>query len=130
MTNREKYSEQIIDIAINGALAVKKETGKPCKCNEIQCAECIGHFFEECREQIKEWSEQEYVEPTVDWSKVPVDTKILVRSRENEKWLKRHFAMYKNGSVYAFTVGATSYSANGSHDVSCWHFAKLAEEDV
>ena len=131
MTNREKYAEQIIDLALNKKQIAVDKRGRAVDCGNIKCSECIGDGYSKgCSEKIREWAEQEYVEPAVDWSKVPVDTKILVRSRENEKWLKRHFARFKNGSVYAFTVGATSYSAESSHDVSCWRFAKLAEEDV
>ena len=61
----------------------------------------------------------------VDWSKVPVDTKILV-SNNNNKWYKRHFAKYENDEVFAFMNGTTSYTDN-----SCitWKYAKLYKED-
>ena len=35
----------------------------------------------------------------VDWTKVKVDTPILVKSCEGETWKKRYFAKYKNGTV-------------------------------
>ena len=79
---------------------------------------------------LKEWSEQDSVEPTVDWSKVHVDTKILVRDSEDGRWEKRHFARYENNIVFAWDSGCTSYSANGYYNVSTWKYAKLAEEDV
>ena len=34
-------------------------------------------------------------EPEVDWSKVEVDTPILVRNTDNEEWNKRYFARYE-----------------------------------
>ena len=77
MKNREKYAEQIIDMALNDIeIAVDKE-GRLCDCNEIDCNDCM-FCIPGCRERLKEWSEQEYVKPTVDWSKVPVDTKIIL----------------------------------------------------
>lgn len=129
MKNREKYAEQIIDMAVNTiSIAVDKE-GKPCDCNAIRCSDCT--FIDgNCRERLKEWSEQEYVESPVDWSKIPVDTKILVRDSEDGRWEKRHFARYENNIVFAWDRGCTSYSADGYHNVSTWKYAKLAEEDV
>ncbi len=64
-------------------------------------------------------------EEVVDWSKVAVDTKILVKDREMDPWVHRHFAKYKNGEVYAWLGGKTSFTTK--HDISC-EYAKLYEE--
>ena len=41
----------------------------------------------------------------VDWSKVPVDTKILVSDYDDTSvWIRRYFAKYENGIVYAFQM--------------------------
>ena len=129
MKNREKYAEQIIDMAVNTiSIAVDKE-GKPCDCNAIRCSDCT--FIDgNCRERLKEWSEQEYVEPPVDWSKVPVDTKILVRDSENETWKKRHFAKFENGKIFAWANGVTSFSVYNSDFTKEWNQGKLAEDTV
>ena len=67
--------------------------------------------------------------PEVDWSKVAVDTPILVRDSESEAaWRHRHFAKYVNGVVYAWLSGSTSWSASNDDNVFAWKFAKLAEE--
>lgn len=59
----------------------------------------------------------------VDWSKVAVDTPILV-SKDKIKWKKRYFAKYEGGSVFAFRNGATSWSDDGwPFD---WNYVKLA----
>jgi hypothetical protein len=134
MTNREKYAERILDIATTGhSIAVDKK-GKICKCRELKCEECIFSRAEsdesDCYEKTKEWSEQEYVEPPVDWSKVPVDTKILVRDSENETWKKRHFAKFENGKIFAWANGVTSFSSESSDSITWWMKVKLAEEDV
>lgn len=73
---------------------------------------------------IEKWSEEH--PPEVDWSKVEVDTPILVKDSEVNFWHKRHFASYKNGQVYTWYNGATSWSGGGG--TSCWAYAKLAEE--
>lgn len=62
-------------------------------------------------------------EETIDWSKVPVDTKILV-SDNGETWFKRYFDKYKNGKIYAWADGRTSFSAR-NNDVTGWKYAKL-----
>lgn len=74
--------------------------------------------------QEKKWANSEYVEPPVDWSKVAVDTPILVRDSANLEWVKRYFAKYENGSVYAWSNGATSWSGDGC---TPWKLAKLPE---
>lgn len=64
----------------------------------------------------------------VDWSKVPIDTPILVRDRENNEWIKQHFCVYEHGEVFAWRDGKTSFSARSEVDAVCWNFAKLANE--
>ena len=61
----------------------------------------------------------------VDWSKVPLDTKIYVKDYEIDKWTPRYFAKYENGKVYAWSGGGTSWSCGESN--MHWKYAKLAE---
>ena len=61
----------------------------------------------------------------VDWNKVEVDTKVLVRDRPYNEWLKRHFAKYEDGKVYVFNDGRTSWSSRG---ITHWEETKLWEE--
>ena len=63
----------------------------------------------------------------VDWSKVEVDTPILVKANEQDDWEKRYFAYFKDGKVYAWLCGTTSWSTNNDEDVMSWNYAKLAE---
>lgn len=63
----------------------------------------------------------------VDWSKVKVDTPILVKQCEQDEWEKRHFAYFKDGEVYAWLYGKTSWSADYEGDTTNWNLAKLAE---
>ena len=65
------------------------------------------------------------VEDEVDWDEVEVDTKVLVRDRPYNEWLKRHFAKYENGKVYVFNDGRTSWNNEG---ITHWEETKLWEE--
>lgn len=62
----------------------------------------------------------------VDWSKVKVDTPILV-SADNKTWFKRYFARYKDGNVYCWLNGKTSWTAIDEISIGSWNYAKLAE---
>lgn len=62
----------------------------------------------------------------IDWSKVPVDTPILV-SLDDKTWLCRYFADFKNGIIYTWSSGATSWSVRERERKDAWSFAKLAE---
>ena len=125
MKNREKYADKIIEIAARSKLALKD--GKPVPCAEMRCSDC-GFLSPDytCNYKVHEWLNSEYVEQPVDWSKVAVDTPILVRDSREEAWRKRHFAKYENGIVYAWGNGTTSWSVY-SNNVTDWKFAKLAE---
>ena len=76
---------------------------------------------------ISELAEMNF-EEDIDWSKVPVDSKILVRHEKDEGWKRKHFAKYKDGKVYTWTWGRTSFSVNGNEDVVYWKYAKLYKE--
>lgn len=60
----------------------------------------------------------------VDWSKVPIDTKVFAY-REGIM-CSRHFAYYKNGKVYTWVQGCTSWST--PHTTAEWDIVELAEE--
>ena len=135
MKNRDKFAKKIMDIACSGhSIAFDKEANKLTACNIINCSECAfcSSSTTNCLDKIKEWCESEYVEPEVDWSKVPVDTPILVRNDESDRWYNRHFAYFEDGKVFAYDFGATSWSADKSHIcTSTRRYAKLAnEEDI
>lgn len=127
MTNKEKYADKIIDITVS-KLALKD--GEPVPCAEMRCSEC-GFYISNysCKHKMVEWLDSEYVEPPVDWSKVAVDTPILVRDSEEEAWRKRHFAKYENETVYAWDGGKTSWSVGSKLRIFDWKFAKLAESE-
>ena len=69
-------------------------------------------------------------EEVVDWSKVTVDTKVLV-SDDGKEWCRRHFAKYEDGKVYCFNDGYTSFTiVNYAYlsNATSWDYAKLYQE--
>lgn len=131
MLNKEKYKEKIEQILVDGeVLAFDKKNNEiiPC-CFLHHCSDCKFLFSDgkECSENRREWLNSEYVEPEVDWSKVPVDTPILVRDSENDIWKRRYFAGNDDGKVYTWTHGTTSWSASDEDCFCKWSCAKLVE---
>lgn len=101
-------------------------------------------FFYKNRECISQWSNRVDIRSTcfteenqqidiaeyigiVDWSKVPVDTPILVKDDCDDKWEKAYFAKYEDEMIYAWNNGRTSFSARNKDDTFIWDRAKLAE---
>ena len=101
-------------------------------------------FFYKNRECISQWSNRVDIRSTcfteenqqidiaeyigiVDWSKMPVDTPILVKDDCDDKWEKAYFAKYEDEMIYAWNNGRTSFSARNKDDTFIWDRAKLAE---
>lgn len=78
---------------------------------KLKCNECIG-----IAEELG----------IVDWSKVAVDTPVLV-SNDNKEWIKRYFARYEDGNVYCWLSGKTSWTAICELSIGHWDYTKLAE---
>ena len=137
MTNKEYYKDKIFEIACQGCLvAFNESTNEMVGCdNSLSCDNCKFCKFKwsegGCRKALQEWLEEEYKEPPVDWTKVEVDTKILVKDSLSGKWYKRYFAKYEGGVVHTFIDGATSWSVADDviDNVSIWKDAKLWEEE-
>ena len=126
MKNYEKYADKI-----------KTYTNGSSYCEEIIIPNvlkplgksCVDTSCDVCNALTILWLMEEYEEPEVDWSKVEVDTPILVRDSENTEWLKKYFAKYENGYVYVWNLGRTSWTAPNDKSVSAWSYAKLAESE-
>ena len=129
MTNREKYKDEIINFIDDGSGKFCREFVEPnilksleLKCYDTNCTRC----------QLLQtlWLEEEYKEPEpepepeVDWSKVEVDTPVMVTDCRLNKI--RHFAKYEDGKVYCWDDGATSLT----HDhIVYWENARLLTEE-
>ena len=131
MTNAEKWAKTIIHLARN-AERVAVVNGKPVPCSDVRS--CEGCLFNPkgntlpCIVLRKKWFDAEYTEPSVDWSKVPVDTKVLV-SNDGKNWYKRYFAgMSRWEEKKVFPNGQTSYSCE-SDFYHIFPYIKLAETE-
>ena len=134
MNNLEKYQNELSKYLIEDSFSVARN-GEIRGCRDYSrtfyapCVDCLfNNSPDGCIEARKDWLTQEYVEPEVDWSKVPVDTPILVKNFERDLWTRRYFAKYENGKVYAWDGGRTSWSVNKPNEIVDWPIAKLAEE--
>lgn len=132
MKNRDKYKDELMD-------AIKKD-GNTCEfminhgvsqmfgkdmesfCGETECTSCTT--------ALQLWLDEEYEEPEVDWSKVPVDTLVRVRDREDKEWILRYFKGINEDSLRrtyeVWESGATSKTANGKY--LCWNYCELVED--
>lgn len=130
MTNYEKYKDDIIKtLFTKGGIGIDKKTGELRSCCMLDyCKNC--QFNGDCRsDTIRKWLDSEYVEPEkgeVDWSKVPIDTKVLV-SNDGVTWYKRYFAgvLCETGCPQVFANGADNWSNSLTES---WKYVKLAED--
>ena len=134
MNNYENQKEAI-DLILqsnSSSLAVDVDTKEIAHCLELKCENCLfSYCYNECHRcdvnRIK-WLLAECVEPEVDWSKVPIDTPVLV-SNNKDFWYNRYFAGVDNeGKIFVFPDGRTSWSnaSLGRMGVS-YKYIKLAE---
>lgn len=98
MKNKEKFEKEIVEIACGGNdVAVRKSTGKPIDCCDIECGECSLLGDKSCTKLRREWAESEYAEKLVI-SKM--DRSFLDYLRDRWKYMARDNI---SNTVYAFT---------------------------
>ena len=96
MKNKEKFAEQILEIACSGSsIAFDQKAGRVISCSGTNCSDCL--FWDGCsRKRIKEWSESEYVEPV----------KISKRDRAFLEYIKacfKYIARDENGRLFVYS---------------------------
>ena len=120
LKNREKYKNELVKVCKKGELMqFFNDYVVPtyeCDKYEVINAEKVALL-------TALWLEEEYQKPEVDWSNVKTDDPILV-SVDGQHWNHGHFAEYRDGTVYAFMDGATSWTTKLKTE---WPYAKLAE---
>ncbi len=135
MKNRDKYKNELMDvIKMDGKICgfVKKHGVAQMLGNDIESyckMTCVT-----CGTALQLWLDEEYEEPPkpeVDWSKVPVDTLVRVRDREEQEWTLRYFKgindKYLRRIYEVWESGATSKTAEGKY--LCWNYCELVEDD-
>ena len=134
MKNREKYRDEILNSVFRGNGEAYCEFAKKnvlpnlmdCKnggCSEVFCTMCRCIFVF--------WLDEEYEEPEIDWSNVPVDTLVRVRDREEQEWTLMYFkGLDDEGYINRFQTwadGATSKTAYGVY--KNWTYCELVEDE-
>lgn len=122
MKNKELFADVLIDLALSGGtIAINKHTNAPVLCKKCSCADCL--FGEEtCRsEKLTSWGNED---ATSFWENVEIDTPILVRHKGESEWVRRHFAYYTQGKIYAYNNGVTSFTSKCTPP-SSWQEAKI-----
>ena len=121
MKNYEKYADEIREYDGDDFCCsfIRPYILKADNCSDMPCSRC----------QMLQtlWLLEDCEESEVDWSKVKVDTPLLVRKYINGEWSKRYFAKYEDGKVYTWINGRTSWNETG---IYAWKYAKLAEPEV
>lgn len=131
MTNYEKYKE-IIDLIFQRGehIALNKNTKEIVPCIKLDCEDCLFsrryNWPYDCTLNRTKWLVEEYTKAEVDWSKVSVDTAVLI-SVDNKNWFNRYFAgVNEKGQPTVFCYGATQWS-NGDEEPCHFKYIKLAE---
>ena len=126
MKNYKKYADKIKKYKVNKDEYFCDEFIIP---HILKKDSCAGIGCEHCHMLQLLWLMEEYEEPEepkIDWSKVPVDTPVLVRGCEDEEWKKMHFAECILNTVYVWEGGKTSWTTDNTYP---WEYAKLAESE-
>ena len=136
MKNREKYKNELIKV-------IKKD-GK--LCGFVKKHEVFRMFGKDsksyckmtcvtCGTALQLWLDEEYEEPPkpeVDWTKVPVDTLVRVRDREEQEWILMYFKGISDyDRAHRFMTwcdGATSKTACGG-EYMMWKYCELVEDE-
>lgn len=117
----KKFEKYIDKIGIGNCNFIKKHILKTGDCASIEdCAKC--------QQMAKEWLLEEY-EPEIDWSKVPIDTAVLVRNSENVEWRPRYFVCYLpgNSNNLSFLVFSGGKKKDDAYDTTPYWHCKLAD---
>lgn len=68
-------------------------------------------------------------EKEIDWTKVPVDTPVMIKDDERDSWGKRFFAFYVTVDVKSrFCTWINGNTSQSTEDFISWRFCELAPE--
>ena len=134
MKNKKKFKKELYDLLCAGGSLAVNQNGNPVSCYAISCAHCKMHSEAcLCSGARKKWLESEYIEPEVDWSKVPIDTKVLVADSIDGPWIPRYFAgLDKKGTPLTWQFGRTSFTSKDKRPeekASVWEYIKLYDKE-
>lgn len=130
MTNFELIDPDSVKEVFARSFAVDKRTGKVKTCSKWDCVNCLFYESNDCIKAREDWLDQTKFDPEkdIDWSKVPVDTPVIVWNTDEE--YRRYFSGIKDGRFSAYSDGRTSWSSI-TGQIYYWYHCKLYRpEDV
>ena len=124
MKNQKYYEKEILQIAIHGqAVAVHKDKLEPMVCAKEHCKDCLncganGRCKDKGKTVILDWMNEEYIDPAerIDWSKIAIDTPILVRNDECNIWERGYFAGIGKDGIFVYPNGTTNFTQSSRED--------------
>lgn len=106
MKNKEKYAKEIMEIACSGnRIAINKGSGCIVPCDGLLCSKCLFRA-NDCRKNIKEWAESEYIEKPVISKK---DREFLEYISPYVEYITRN----PSGALYIYT-------SKPYKQIDCW----------
>lgn len=127
MTNKEKYSEEIMETLFKTGIHPALINEQIVECHR-ECNHCkFAHTKYSCDKAFTHWAENPCEPGKIDWNKVPVDTKILVRDSTDERWIEAHFAAAQGNLVTVFSLGRSSWTAMDTNTFSTYRFADIPD---
>ena len=130
MTNYESVEPDKVKEVFARSFAVDKRTGKVKTCSKWDCVNCLFYESNDCIKAREDWLDQPVFdhEKDIDWSKVPVDTPVIVWNTDEE--YRRYFSGIKDGRFFAYADGRTSWSSTTGNICSWSHCNLYRQEDV
>ena len=129
MTNYESIDPKDIKKIFAEYFSINKITHEACICCDTVCRDCLFYGIG-CNRRKKKWLDQPAFDPEkdIDWSKVPVDTPVIVWNTDEE--YRRYFSGIKDGRFSVYADGRTSWSST-TGNICSWNHCKLYRpEDV
>lgn len=96
MKNKEKFADKIIDFACTRDNIAVNIKGEVVGCSSLICENCKFGKKEECKTAIKDWLEEEYIEPPVISKK---DKVFLEYLKDGYKYIARDY----DGDIFLYT---------------------------
>ena len=81
----------------------------------------------QCRTQTLFWDEVKFEAPQKPLPDLEVDTKVLVWGDNNNIKHRRHFSHFRDGRIWTFDSGSTSFTKLHRNYVTGWPHWELAE---
>lgn len=135
MTHYESIDPNEVKDVFSKSFAIDERTHKARTCSGLDCVNCLFCKSGDCEKEKSEWLDQPAFDPEkdIDWSKVPVDTPVLVWNTDTDTEIRRYFCKKNDDeptTYRTFANGRTSWTAGGEGYAN-WNHCKLYRpEDI